>query len=125
MPREVKEAEQVVIADVEEEVVRARVVAVLHQFDQREAQELLVELDRLLGIFTDQREVMHTADGCRGAVCQRAQIPLAQVFPAGPDAGKLLALWLWHWLTPYVATPVCQSSGFIRCLNTQPCRPCA
>src|ERR1700758_80941 len=100
MTREVEEAEQDVVADVEEEMVGARIVAVLHHLDQRETEELLVELDRLLGVLADQRQGVHAADRCRRAISQRAQVPLAQFFPAGTDAGKLFALWLWHLLTP-------------------------
>ena len=48
-------------ADVEEEVRRALVVAVLEQLDEREAEQVLVEADRALGIGADQREVVHAA----------------------------------------------------------------
>ena len=61
VPGEVEEAEQVPVADVEEEVARAGVVAVLHQLDQREAEQPLVELDGLLHVTADQREVVHPA----------------------------------------------------------------
>jgi hypothetical protein len=54
-----------VVADVEEEVVRARVVAVLHELHQREAKELLVELDGLLGVPADQGQVMDPLNGGR------------------------------------------------------------
>jgi hypothetical protein len=39
---EVEEAEQVAVADVEEEVAGTGIVAVLDQLDQREPQELLI-----------------------------------------------------------------------------------
>jgi hypothetical protein len=51
--REVEEAEQVAVADVEEEVAGAGIVAVLDQLDQREPEELLVEADRLLDVAAD------------------------------------------------------------------------
>jgi len=43
-----------VVADVEEEVIGARVIAVFYQLDEREAEELLIELDRLFGVLADQ-----------------------------------------------------------------------
>src|SRR5262249_55810995 len=58
---EVEEAEQVAVADVEEEVRRPRVVAVLEQLHEREADELLIEADRPLGIGADQSKVMDAA----------------------------------------------------------------
>src|SRR4029450_4753465 len=45
---EVEEAEQVAVADVEEEVAGAGIVAVLDQLDQRGTQELLGEADLFL-----------------------------------------------------------------------------
>jgi len=60
---EIEEPEQVVVADVEEEVIRPRVVAVLHELNQREAEELLVELDGLLGVLADQRQVVDPLNG--------------------------------------------------------------
>src|SRR5439155_493339 len=64
---EVEEREHVARADVEEEVRRAFVVAVLEELYEREAEHVLVEGDRALGIGTDQREVMHPAPVRRGA----------------------------------------------------------
>ena len=58
---EVEEAQQVPVADVEEEVAGPGVVAVLHQLDQREPEQVLVEPDRLLDVAADQREVVHPA----------------------------------------------------------------
>ena len=60
-PGEVEEGEQVVVADVEEEVVRARVVAVLEDLRQRELQHALVELDGPPDVGAQQREVVQTA----------------------------------------------------------------
>src|SRR5258708_12666897 len=52
--REVEEPEQVAVPDVEEEVVGAGVVAVLHELHQREAEELLIEPDILLRVPAEQ-----------------------------------------------------------------------
>jgi iron complex transport system ATP-binding protein len=59
--REVKEPEQGVVAQVEEEVGRPRVVAVLDQLDQRKPEQALVERDGLLDVAADQRGVMDAA----------------------------------------------------------------
>ena len=64
-PGEVEEAEQVAVADVEEEVAGAGVVAVLHQLDQREAEQFLVEADGLLDVPADQCGVVQAAAGGR------------------------------------------------------------
>src|SRR5215469_5059479 len=79
--REVEEPQQVVIADVEEEVIRPGVVPVLYQLDQRETEELLVEPDGLLGVFADKGQVVHSAHGADRALRQRPEILLAQFFP--------------------------------------------
>ena len=77
-PGKSKNAEHVAVADVEEEVRRARVVAVLEQLDEREADELLVEADRRLGIGADQREVVHAAAGRRRALALGQEVAVAQ-----------------------------------------------
>src|SRR5215831_7587847 len=56
--REIEERQKVVVANVEEQVRRALVVPIFHQLDQREAEELLIELDRLLDVAADQRHVV-------------------------------------------------------------------
>ena len=71
---EVEEAEQVAVAEVEEEVARAGVVAVLDQLDEREAEEVLVEADRLLDVLADERGVVDAARGRRRPVARRAQV---------------------------------------------------
>ena len=43
---EIEEGEQVAVADIEEEVRARLVVAVLEDLDEREPEEILVELDR-------------------------------------------------------------------------------
>ena len=60
-PREVEEAEQRRVAEVEEEMARAGIVAVLGELDERKAEQPVVELDRLLDIAADQRGVMDAA----------------------------------------------------------------
>src|SRR5215472_18150494 len=96
MAGEVEEPEQVVVADVEEEVVGALVVPVLYKLDQRESEELLVELDRLLGITADQGEMMYALHAGRRSTARRPQILLAQLCPTRANPLKFLALWLRH-----------------------------
>src|SRR5882757_3302759 len=62
---EVEEPEQVAVPDVEEEVRRSGVVAVLDHLHQREAEQSLVEVDRLLDVAADQRDVVDAAGGRR------------------------------------------------------------
>ena len=62
---EVEEGQQVAVADVEEEVRGAGVVAVLDQLGQREAEHVLVEADRPLDVAADQRGVVQAAGGRR------------------------------------------------------------
>ena len=62
-PGEVEEREQVAVADVEEEVVGALVVAVLDDLRQREPEHLLVELDRALDVARRERGVVQPARG--------------------------------------------------------------
>src|SRR5262245_41491761 len=98
--REVREPEQVAVADVEEEVAGTRVVAVLHQLDQGEAEKLLVELDRLLHVAADQRQVVHALHGGGRPLRPRAQVLLAQPPTARPAFAKLGSLGLWHGRLP-------------------------
>ena len=86
---EVEEAEQVVVADVEEEVARAGVVAVLDQFDEREAEEVLVEPDGLLDVLADERGVVHAARAARLASLEGVQVLLAQLVRVRPDGGRV------------------------------------
>jgi hypothetical protein len=60
---EVEEGEQVAVADVEEEVRGAGVVAVLDQLGQREAEHVLVEAHGPLDVAADQRGVVQAARG--------------------------------------------------------------
>ena len=64
-PGEVEEGQQVAVADVEEEVRRTGVVAVLDQLGEREAEHVLVEADRRLDVAADQRGVVQPARGGR------------------------------------------------------------
>src|SRR5262249_44313926 len=96
VPWEIEEAEQVVVADVEEEVIGALVIAVLNQFDERAAEELLVELDRLLRVAADQRQVMYSLDGRRRPVIPWPQVLVAQFSPTRTHPLEFLTFWLWH-----------------------------
>src|SRR6266567_7000137 len=82
---EVEKTEQVVVADVEEEMAGARIVAVFHQLHQREAEELLVELDGLLDVLADQGEMVDTLDGGGRPLAAGAQVLLPQLVPPCPD----------------------------------------
>ena len=84
--REVEEGEQVAVADVEEEVRRAGVVAVLDQLGQREPEHVLVEADGPLDVAADQRGVVQAAGGGRRTLPGRAQVLLADPLAAGPPA---------------------------------------
>ena len=70
----VEEGQRVVVTEVEEEMGRSLVVAVLEQLDQREAKEVLVEADRPLDIGAEQRHVVHAAGGRGGSACRRTQV---------------------------------------------------
>jgi len=59
--REVEEGEQVAVADVEEEVRRAGIVAVLDQLGEGEAEDVLVEAHRPLDVVREERDVVHAA----------------------------------------------------------------
>ena len=83
MPGKIEEAEHVLVADVEEEMAGARIVPVFHQFDQREAQELLVELNGLLDITADQRDMVDAADGSGEPLTRRAQDIAGAIPPGG------------------------------------------
>ena len=79
--REVEEGQCVVVAQIEEQVRRTLIVAVLEQLDQWESEQLLVEADRPLHVGTQEREMMHAASlggrpGRRLLEVRRAQ-PLA------------------------------------------------
>src|SRR5258708_26302553 len=103
--REVEEPEQVAVPDVEEEVVGAGVVAVLHELHQREAEELLIEPDSLLGVPADQGEVMHALNPGRRPVSSPMQVALAQLLPAATGPLEPGTLWLPHNPPPLLGSP--------------------
>ena len=84
---EVEERKSVSVADVEEEVRRAGVVAVLEQLGQRELEEPLVEGNRPIDVGRDQGLMMHPAGSRRRTVPRRDQVLCAHlgplVFPVG------------------------------------------
>src|SRR5262249_61617967 len=84
------------------EVAGARVVPVLHQFHQREAEKLLVELDGLLDVLADQGEMVHALHSGGRPLTAAAQVFLAQFLPARPDLLEFLALRRWHRSPPCV-----------------------
>jgi hypothetical protein len=77
-------------------VAGAGVVAVLHELDQREPEQLLVEPDRLLDVPADQREVVHPLHGRCGALGGVGEVALLQLHPSGTDRLELGSLWLRH-----------------------------
>ena len=82
-PGEVEECQGVAVADVEEEVRRALVVAVLEDLGQREAQQVLVEADRRLDVGRQQGEMMDPPRGGGRAFARRLQM-------TGPDGLPLI-----------------------------------
>src|SRR5262245_64876124 len=94
--REVEEAEQITVADVEEEVRRALVVTVLDEIDQREAQHVLIEADGLFDVAADQGHVMESPSRRRRSLAEVAQIGLAEFVAPGADRLELGSLWLGH-----------------------------
>src|SRR3954454_9827601 len=71
---EVEEGQQIAVADVEEEVRGARVVPVLDQLGQREAQHVLVEADCPLDVAADQRGVVQAARSRLRTLAGRLQV---------------------------------------------------
>jgi hypothetical protein len=94
--REVEEAQEIAVSQVEEEVAGTGVVAVLDQFHQGEAEELLVEPDGLLHVAADQRGVVDAARGGRGPLGRRTEVALPDLVAAVPYGGQFLTLRLWH-----------------------------
>ena len=66
-PREIEEGQRVAVPDVEEEMGRAAVVAVLEDLGERELEDALVEIDRSLDIGHEQRHVVDAASRRRPA----------------------------------------------------------
>ena len=78
-PGEVEERERVAVADVEEEVRRAAVVAVLEHLGERELEQALVEVDRPLDVAAEQRDVVHAPRGRGRTVRSLVQMALADL----------------------------------------------
>src|SRR5258706_15554709 len=72
---EVEEREKVPVSDVEEEVCRALVVAVLEQLRKRELEQVLIEADRRLDIARKESDVMDTACRRRGPLPRCFEMP--------------------------------------------------
>jgi len=66
-------------------VRRARVVAIFHQLDQRKADEILIELDGLLDVAADQRQMVQAARGGRRPVRRWTQVLLRPALAAGVE----------------------------------------
>ena len=82
---EVEEREQVAVADVEEEVGRALVVAVLEQLGERELEQVLVEADRPLDVGAEQRDVVRRRGPTTAAALARLQVCVADALAFGLD----------------------------------------
>ena len=63
------------MADVEEEVCRPLVVAVLEQLRERELEHVLIEGDRCLDVTREEREVMETGRRRLRAIVRRLEMP--------------------------------------------------
>src|SRR3954454_13823357 len=85
---EVEEGDEVAVADVEEEVRGARVVAVLDQLGQREAEHVLVEAHGRLDVAADQRGVVQTAGGGGGALADGLEVGVADAGALGLQRGR-------------------------------------
>src|SRR6266508_4407663 len=86
---QVEERERIAVADVEEEMRRSFVVAVLEDLGERELEHSLVEVDRPLHVRADERRVMHTASTRRGTIAARPKV-IARDLGAG--CGEPVAL---------------------------------
>ena len=71
VPREVEEGEQVAVAKIEKEVGAPGIVAVLEQFDERESEQPLVEVDSPADVGADEGCVVHAAGGALGPLTLR------------------------------------------------------
>src|SRR5439155_1081435 len=91
--REIEEGEQVPMADVEEEVCRALVVAVLEQLGERELEQVLIEGDGRLEVAREESEVMEAARRRRCPLAGRPEVlrpqgsPLLAAIHCGPVSG--------------------------------------
>src|SRR3954447_4779984 len=87
---EVEEGQQIAVADVEEEVRGAGVVAVLDQLGQREAQHVLVEADCPLDVAADQRGVVQAARRRLRTLADRLQVRGADAGALGFQGGRVM-----------------------------------
>src|SRR2546426_12089344 len=79
--REIEEGKQVPMADVEEEVRRALVVAVLEQLRERELEQVLIEGDGRLDVAREESEVMEAARRRRCPLTRRPEVLRPQGSP--------------------------------------------
>src|SRR3954447_1510975 len=87
--REVEERDEVAVADVEEEMRGPRVVAVLDQLGQREAEYVVVEAHGPLDVTADQRGVVQTPRGGRRALTGRLEVGVADARTLGLQGGRI------------------------------------
>src|SRR5215211_3324710 len=92
-PWEVEEPQQRAVPEVEEEVRRARVVPVLDKLDEREAEQILVEPDRLLDVGADQRRVVDAPAGGRRPVRRRTEVVPPELRTTGFELDELGLTW--------------------------------
>src|SRR5207253_607999 len=87
--REVEERQEVPVAEVEEEVVRALVVAVLEDVGQREPQHVLVEADGALDVRRQDRDMVDAAGGGRWPGVFRLEMLPADAVAFGFDGREV------------------------------------
>src|SRR3954453_6592860 len=90
--REVEVGERVAVADVEEEVRRSFVVAILEHLDQREAEDLLVELHGSFDIAADEGDVVHASGGARWALLLRGEVLRGEFGATLRESGSLAGI---------------------------------
>src|SRR5262249_41112451 len=90
--REVEETEQRAVAEVEEEVRRAGIVPVLRDFHAREAEQPVVELDRLLHVAADERGMVDAPTTRGGSLGERSDVALAEVRASLGQAGAFVGV---------------------------------
>ena len=89
---EIEVGKGVAMADVEEEVRRALVIAVLEHLDQRKAEHALEELHRALDVAADESDVVYTAGGGGGPFGSRCEVLRCQFFAACGEPGALVGI---------------------------------
>src|SRR4051795_12720638 len=86
---EVEEGDEVAVADVEEEMRGARVVAVLDQLGQREAEHVLVEAHGPFDVAADQRGVVQAAGGGGRPLAGRLEVRPADAVAPGLQGSRV------------------------------------